>query len=212
MNILNAYCGIGGNRNLWSNEHKITAVENNPDIAKIYQEFYPGDKVIVADAHEYLLKHYKEFDFIWCSPPCPTHSCLVFSNSNMFYDQNRMEYPDMTLYQEIILLKHFSKCKFIVENVKPYYKPLIEAHEIGRYCWWSNFLILPFSKQDTRKHDNIEGNSTVYGVSLSKFNIHNKRRLLRNMVNPELGKHILDCAMGAEIKTEELDLFQGVTE
>jgi len=27
------------------------------------------------------------------------------------------------------------------------------------------------------------------------------------MVNPELAKHILDCAMGAEIKTKEQELF-----
>ena len=74
MKILNLYAGIGGNRKLWGNEHEITAVEINPQIAKIYQDFFPNDTVIVADAHQYLLEHYKEFDFIWSSPPCPTHS------------------------------------------------------------------------------------------------------------------------------------------
>ena len=74
MKILNLYVGIGGNRKLWGNEHQITAVEIDPKIAAIYQEFFPNDEVIVADAHEYLLKHYKEFDFIWSSPPCPSHS------------------------------------------------------------------------------------------------------------------------------------------
>ena len=52
MKILNLYCGIGGNRKNWGNEHEITAVENNPKIAKIYQDFFPEDKVIVADAHQ----------------------------------------------------------------------------------------------------------------------------------------------------------------
>lgn len=63
MKILNLYAGIGGNRKLWGNEHDIVAVEYDTKIAKIYQDFFPDDKVIVADAHQYLLEHYKEFDF-----------------------------------------------------------------------------------------------------------------------------------------------------
>src|ERR1035437_5701594 len=78
MKILNLYAGIGGNRKLWGDDHEITAVEYKPEIAKIYQDFFPKDKVIVADAHEYLLKHFMEFDFIWSSPPCPTHSKARF--------------------------------------------------------------------------------------------------------------------------------------
>jgi len=77
MKILNLYCGIGGNRKLWGDEHEITAVEHDPNIAKIYQDFFPNDKMIVGDAHQYLLDHYKEFDFIWSSPPCPSHKCQI---------------------------------------------------------------------------------------------------------------------------------------
>ena len=47
MKILNLYCGIGGNRKLWGNEHQIVAVENDSEIAKLYKEFYPGDEIIV---------------------------------------------------------------------------------------------------------------------------------------------------------------------
>lgn len=46
MKILNLYAGIGGNRKLWGDEHEIVAVENEPAIAKIYQDFFPNDKVI----------------------------------------------------------------------------------------------------------------------------------------------------------------------
>ena len=74
MKVLNLYAGIGGNRKLWGDEHEITAVEYDAKIAKIYQDFFPNDTVIVGDAHQYLLEHYSEFDFIWGSPPCPTHS------------------------------------------------------------------------------------------------------------------------------------------
>ena len=76
MKILNLYAGIGGNRKLWGDEHEITAVEINPKIAECYKKLFPNDNVIVGDAHEYLRQHFREFDFIWASPPCPTHSVL----------------------------------------------------------------------------------------------------------------------------------------
>lgn len=72
MKVLNLYCGIGGNRRQWENV-EVTAVEHNESIAAIYKDLFPNDIVIVADAHQYLLDHYSEFDFIWASPPCPTH-------------------------------------------------------------------------------------------------------------------------------------------
>jgi hypothetical protein len=105
MKILNLYSGLGGNRKLWGNEHQITAVEHDPLIAAIYQDQFPNDEVIVTDAHEYLLDNYKNFDFIWSSPPCPTHSSFRF-NIDVRYRGTKAEYPDMSLYQEIILLKH----------------------------------------------------------------------------------------------------------
>ena len=85
MKILNLYSGIGGNRKLWGDEHDITAVENNSKIAKIYQDFFPKDELVITDAHQYLLEHFKEFDFIWSSPPCPTHSKI----RKMFIKKNK---------------------------------------------------------------------------------------------------------------------------
>lgn len=74
MKILNLYAGVGGNRKLWGDNHEITAVELNPSVASCYKDLYPNDTVIVGDAHQYLLDHYQEFDFIWSSPPCQSHS------------------------------------------------------------------------------------------------------------------------------------------
>ena len=59
MKILNLYAGIGGNRKLWSDEHQITAVENNDKIAKTYKKYFPNDTVVVSDAHQYLLHNYQ---------------------------------------------------------------------------------------------------------------------------------------------------------
>jgi len=126
MKILNLYSGIGGNRKLWGNDHDITAVEWDKDIAQIYSDFFPKDKMIVADAHQFLLEHFAEYDFIWASPPCPTHSRLgrlrALNKHNEATGQySPPRYPDMRLYQEIILLKYFFKGKWVVENVIAYF-------------------------------------------------------------------------------------------
>ena len=100
----------------------------------------------------------------------------------------------MGLYQEIILLKHFHKLgsKFVVENVKPYYKPLIEpTAKLHRHYFWANFPISDFEVTNKRKHSDIVGSTTVYGVNIKDTNIKNKRKSLRDMVDPELGLHIL---------------------
>ena len=139
MKILNLYAGIGGNRKLWGDNHDITAVEIDENIASVYSKLYPNDTVIVGDAHEYLRRHFREFDFIWASPPCPTHSVLQLSHSN----DKDLKYPDMTLYQEVILLNQFYKGNWVIENVKPYYNPLIQpSFSIGRHLFWSNKFLL----------------------------------------------------------------------
>lgn len=194
MKILNLYAGIGGNRKLWGDEHEVTAVEHNPEIAKIYQDFFPNDKVIVADAHEYLLEHYKEFDLIWSSPPCPTHSDI--RRCSVHAGNVEAVYPDMKLYEEIILLKHFApiKSNWVVENVDSYYNPLIKPFEAHRHYFWSNFVITKVKLNDKRIHNNIVGSTPVYGFDLSKYEVDNKRKILRNLVDPKLGLHIFNCA------------------
>ena len=113
MKILNLYAGIGGNRKFWGDEHQITAVELIPEIAKVYSELYQNDTVIIGDAHQYLIDHYKEFDFIWSSPPCPTHSRFNFLSN--VQEGKKMSFPDMKLYEEIIFLKHFYRTCFILQ-------------------------------------------------------------------------------------------------
>ena len=194
MKILNLYAGIGGNRKLWGDEHEVTAIDNNKSIAKIYQDFFPNDKVIVTDAHQYLLEHFKEFDFIWSSPPCPSHSDI--RRCGVHKGQNEAIYPEMNLYQEIILLKHFSNknCKWVVENVIPYYKPLIKPKKVNRHSFWSNFIISDKRIKSPRIHNDIIGSKPVFGFDISNKKVENKRKILRNKVNPELGLHVFNCA------------------
>ena len=202
------YAGIGGNRKLWGDEHEITAVEYKEDIASLYQKFYPNDKVVVGDAHQYLLDHYKEFDFIWSSPPCPTHSDI--RRCSVHAGNVEAKYPDMMLYQEIILLMHFAPkdTKWVVENVKPYYAPLIPAKEIARHLFWTNFDITYKNISDKRVHNAIVGSSVVYGFDLSDIKINNKRMILRDMVDPNVGLHILNESLGIkDEKAEQTNLF-----
>ena len=202
MKILNLYAGIGGNRKLWGDEHEITAVEYDEKIAQIYKDNFSNDNVIVTDAHEYLRLNYQDYDLIWTSPPCPTHS-RIRQNVGVLALGYEALFPDLKLYQEIIFLKHHMEIKkhnikklWIVENVIPYYEPLIPGNKIGRHLFWSNFDI-----QDIKlphipmKESSPKDWEKFLGFDLSSYKGINKRTLLRNCVIPKLGKHILDEAI-----------------
>jgi len=201
MKILNLYACLGGNRYKWGNEHNITAVEWDEELARLYQERFPNDKVIVADAHQYLLDHYKEYDFIWSSPPCPTHSRARFARRNT----TTAVFPDMKLYQEILFLDKWFNGKYIVENVIPYYDPLIVAKKRGRHLYWSNFN-LP-SELNERKTSIMESKNEV--DKWCKFHDYDFRKykgkqsiqkVARNLVDYEAGKTILNTVMGIRTK------------
>ena len=201
MKILNLYACLGGNRFKWNEvkeDIEVTAIELDPELAKLYQERFPNDKVIVADAHQYLLEHYKEFDFIWSSPPCPSHSRARFWNTKA----HRI-YPDLKLYEEILFLQTHFKGKYVVENVIPYYEPLIPTQKRGRHLYWTNF-ILP---------NNLNDRSFKIGTEkkeldeLCKFHDYNFRqykglqsvqKIARNLVDYEAGKTIFETALNIQ--------------
>lgn len=199
IKVLNLYAGIGGNRKLWPNDKiEVTAVELNPKIAKIYSDFFPQDKIIIADAHKYLLEHYKEFDFIWSSPPCPSHGVSRFwSTKGKKFSENYPGpiYPDMKLYEEIIFLKHFFKGKWVIENVISYYEPLIKPYKYKNHFYWSNFIIDGKTKI-FRHHDSRISELQKFkgNFDLSKYKGIDKKKVLRNCVEPQSGLYIFDCA------------------
>jgi len=211
--VLNLYACLGGNRAKWDEvaedagiEIEVTAVELDPEAARLYQERFPNDKVIVADAHQYLLDHYKEFDFIWSSPPCPSHSKI--RHQKAYYHQNTdvdypIIYPNMTLYQEIILLKHYFKGSYVVENVSPYYEPLMPAQKRGRHLYWANFKLPNDLKE--RKSPVIAGVGVSEVLELSKFHDYDFKKykgeqsrvkMARNLVDYEAGRTIFETALG----------------
>jgi len=213
--ILNLYACLGGNRYKWDEiaNIEVTAVELDPEAARLYQERFPNDTVIVADAHQYLLDHFKEFDFIWSSPPCPSHTRLNISQKNR--ECWKPKYPSMLLYEEILFLQNFYNGKYCIENVIPYYEPLIQAQKRGRHLYWTNFTL----PNDLKERKTIGIGTAKEEVNkLCEFHDYDFRKykgkqsvtkMARNLVDYEAGKTILETALGIIVKsnTKQTELF-----
>ena len=213
--ILNLYACLGGNRFKWdevSDNLEITAVELDPELAKLYEERFSNDIVIVADAHEYLLNHYKEFDFIWTSPPCPTHSRLKKSQTNN--GNHKPEYPDLKLWQEILFLGHFFEGRYCVENVISYYEPMFNPKKRGRHYYWTNFN-LPNDLNDkvpkySTSSNGLKRLSNYHEIDLSKYKgKQRKDKITNNLVDYQAGKTILQMALDCykAHQTNQMQMF-----
>ena len=200
--VLNLYSCLGGNRYKWT-DCEVTAVELDPELARMYQERFPNDTVIIADAHQYLLDHFKEFDFIWTSPPCPSHSSIRISQKNR--ESFKAIYPDMKLYEEIIFLANYYDGKYVVENVIPYYEPLIQAQKRGRHLYWTNFK-LPGNLNERNEANGVIGSTldecnklcAFHCISREFLDTYNgpqrKVKIVRNLVDYEAGLTIFNTA------------------
>ena len=214
--ILNLYACLGGNRAKWDEvaNIEVTAVELDEELAKLYQERFPNDKVIIADAHQYLLEHFKEFDFIWSSPPCPSHSRARYWSSSNYETTTEAIYPDMKLYEEILFLQHYYRTgKYVVENVIPYYEPLIPAKKRGRHLYWTNFN-LQSDLGDRRVQigagtDELKRLCEFHKIDISTYKGEQSMiKVARNLVDFEAGKTILQCAFNLrETKSTQTLLF-----
>ena len=214
MKILNGYCGIGGNSRDWHG-CDVTAVELDPKIANLYQRLNPDHHVITGDLGVYLLNHAHEFDFVWLSPPCPSHSRMILGGKN-----RRPRYVDMALWQQILFLQYQFDGLFCVENVISYYEPLIAptAH-IGRHAIWANFHIEPFISTIDMFSDESRVvpsfDEMIKATSMGHKQLwhdwlgiyfddviyydgnHCPNQILRNAVHPDIGKWVFDHALMA---------------
>jgi len=197
--VLNLCAGVGGNRVKWEN-CEVTAIEDNPKIAAIYQKLFKEDLVIIGDAYQYLKENFENFDFIWISPPCQKHSKMMKATRHKVAD-----YPDFKLYEVIVFLQHFCKCKWVVENVVPYYEPLIApTKRIGRHLFWANFDIEAQEVKQPKgfiQKSNLQGKKDIMdwlGIHFDEVvyykNNHCPVQILRNCVHPNLGLEIFECA------------------
>jgi len=211
MKILNLYACLGGNRYKWNEvkeDIEVTAVEWDEELARLYQERFPNDKVIVSDAHKYLLNNYQDYDFIWSSPPCPTHSRMRKTNTGEGERKSKATYPDMKLYQEILLLEHFFKGKYCVENVIPFYDPLIPAKKRDRHLYWTNFNLpndLKGRKATNFINSKVSYLSEFHDYDFNKYKGNQRMgKIARNLVDYEAAKTIFETALGI-IKKQDIN-------
>ena len=199
IQVLNLYAGIGGNRKLWT-DCEVTAVEYSDQIADVYADLYPGDTVVRGDAHDFLLDNHHAFDFIWSSPPCQSHSRMIRSGKN-----RKPRYPDLRLYEEILLLEHDFNGLWVVENVIPYYDAMLYPTQRGRHLFWSNFDIPEFEPPQQPKgfinKTTVAGKKALqdwlgihYEGNIYYEGNHCPAQILRNAVHPDIGKIIYDHA------------------
>lgn len=209
--ILNLYACLGGNRLKWDEvakeagiEIEVTAVEWDEELAKLYKERFPNDIVIISDAHQYLLDHFKEFDFIWSSPPCPSHSRVRISQKNT--ESFIPLYPDLKLYEEIIFLENYFNGNYVIENVIPYYEPLILAQKRGRHLYWTNFrLPNDIGERKIFKNmieiGNIKQLSEFHDYDFRKYKGEQRiNKIARNLVDYEAGKTIFATTLGIQMQ------------
>jgi len=205
--LLNAYAGIGGNTwNLDRNKYNITHVEWNEEIAQANRELNPLDKVIQADAKDFLQLNYQDYDYIWASPPCPSHSSIAKAGAKN--GQYNAKMPDMDLYSIIIFLDEYFEGQWTVENVQPFYERLDKqerekarrrqtvippASKSSRHLFWSSHEIPETSVK--RSGFNKKNNKEILewlGIEVDqKFDSVEKRKVLRNCVHPKIGEAII---------------------
>lgn len=216
LKVLNLFAGIGGNRHLWDVfDVEVTAIELNQDIAAEYKKLYPQDDVKIQDAYEYLENYYQEFDIIWASPPCQTHTQLSRTNP-----RGKKKIPDMRLYGIIIFLKYNFAGNWVVENVRPYYGTLLPAVKLGRHYFWSNVKIPggikapKYSRSYTFSRQQKGEGTQAYLDSLEiwlGFKIsrrlylnenHDPAQVYRNCVHPYIGKYVFKTLLGKPKPTQ----------
>ena len=221
MKVLNLYACLGGNRYKWDEvakeagiELEVTAVELDEEAARLYKERFPNDKVVVADAHQYLLDNFKEFDFIWSSPPCLSHSKVRITQKTR--ENFKFLYPDLKLYEEVIFLDNFFKGKYVVENVTPYYEPLVPAQKRGRHLYWTNFN-LPNDINERKLNgtlclmkNEIDTLCEFHDYDFKKYKGEQRLdKMARNLVDYEAGRTIFETVLGIVSKkqTNQIELF-----
>jgi hypothetical protein len=190
VKVLNAYAGIGGNRHLWPAR-----------VAAEYARRYPRDTVLVEDAHAFVLERSREFDAVWTSPPCPTHSKLARTVAARY---NRPLEPDPRLWAEIAHLRDEGG-RYVVENVHVYYEPPVAPDVVTQRHWyWVNatplYLTPPVGTKGILKPDRAAGEyAAVYGLPpIANGVLRDGRKAMKNAVVPLEGLEIALAAFVTE--------------
>jgi len=124
----------------------------------------------------------------------------------------------MKLYEEILFLQHYYRTgKYVVENVIPYYEPLIPSKKRGRHLYWTNFN-LPTDLNDRRIQIGAGKNELNKLCEFHKIDISSYKgkqsmiKVARNLVDYEAGKTIFNTARGiiANSNINQVSIFDNI--
>lgn len=199
IRVLNAYAGIGGNRHLWPAHWAVTAVEWDPKVAAEYSRRYPADTVIVGDAHAAVMETAGDYDAVWSSPPCPTHSRLALVNVSR---HGIPLAPDPRLWLEVEHLSS-SKIAYVVENVHTYYVPPVAPDLVSaRHYYWASdvpLMLTPLASSGQLRPDTTMAQfARLFGLPpLRHGAVSDARKAMRNAVDPIEGLEVASAAFAA---------------
>ena len=187
LKILDLFAGFGGTtRGLqkWLDENNISyeyyAIDIDKQTLKVHKYWNKKSIVIQRDAYTFTKDELREYDFIWASPPCQSHS-----RAQVIWKRRK---PDMRLYTLICKLHQVGK-PFIVENVVPYYKPpIMWDYKIDRHIFWTNLDLSDVRVNIKRKpiyKMSLHELAEYHGIPYKYVRIYkgDKRQALRNIVN-----------------------------
>ena len=199
--LYNGCAGFGANTHLVDRgKCNITHTEHFKEIAEVNKKLHKNDTIIVTDTFQHFQDNHEKFDAAWFSVNCQGHSKMVKATRH-----NVNKIPPVTeLYGLIIFLKHFYKGDWVVENVVPFYEPLIEPTlRVGRHLFWSNKPI--FGVEDVKRPKGFINKSNKQGADeLKKWlgldfegyvyykGNHCPAQTLRNCVHPYIGEQIIN--------------------
>ena len=110
----------------------------------------------------------------------------------------------MTLYEEILFLKYHSKALWLVENVVPYYGAMLDPVKRNRHLYWANFELPEVPKTGEKiRTQQIPDLEKLHGYDLSGYRLPNKRQVLRNVVDPNVGRLFLEAAINERREASE---------
>jgi DNA (cytosine-5)-methyltransferase 1 len=116
----------------------------------------------------------------------------------------------MKLYEEILFLEAYFDGKYVVENVIPFYDPLIPAQKRGRHLYWCNFT-LPNNIGERIEGNGLIGSAKNEVAALGKFHDYDfsqykgeqrMNKIARNLVDYEAGLTIFNTARNIITKSE----------
>lgn len=192
IKFLNTFAGVGGNTELLDRDKfEVTHIELYSKPTRYLEENFPNDIVLRKNAWRYIPENFRDYDIVWASPSCKTHSrARVFQLSDRYVNGN-FELPDERLWMLIKWLKVFgSRMIWIVENVIPFYTSIeIPTALVGRHLVWSNKRIGDKS---------FEADQIIY---------KQKGSFDRDRMNPEIGKYIIEQAINDKQTSLEGDFL-----